>query len=132
MAANTNVVVLTGNLVKDAETRDAGSTKVTQLTIACNENVKKGDNWEQYANFFDLTWFGGKRAETLSQYLKKGQRIAVEGRLRQDRWEKDGQKQSRIVVRVENIELIGGKAGNGGNSESSSAEDNGYPESIPF
>lgn len=123
---NTNIVTLTGNLVRDSELRDAGSTKVLQFSIACNETIKKGDSWEEYANFFDCSIFGA-RANALFQYMKKGQSVVVSGKLHQDRWEKDGQKFSKIVVRADSIELTGGKSSSGNQSSSG-----GFKEDIPF
>lgn len=132
-SANTNVVVLTGNLVRDAELKEAGSAKFLVFSIAVNEKTKKGDNWEDYANYFDVSLFG-KRGEALFQYMKKGTRVAVEGSLHQDRWEKDGKKQNRIVVRADNLELIGGKKSESGSGDkgNTTVDNNGFPDDCPF
>lgn len=136
-SANTNVVIVTGNLVRDAELRDAGSAKVLTFSIAVNEKYKSGDQWVDYANFFNVSLFG-KRGEALAQYLTKGTRVAVEGKLHQDRWEKDGKKNSSIVIRAENLELIGGRSGGSQsapaeNSQPAPAAQNGdFQEDIPW
>ena len=62
------------------------------------------------AHFFDITLFG-KQGEGVSQYLTKGTQVAVEGELRQDRWEQDGQKRSKIVIVANNLQLLGGRSG---------------------
>ena len=128
---NINSVTVTGNLVRDSELRDAGSSKVLNFSVAVNESVKKGDSWESYPNYIDVTLFG-KRGESLAQYLKKGQKVGVQGKIHQDRWEKDGQKFSRIIVRAEEVELLGSKgSGESGNSAPTSSD--GFGESnIPF
>ena len=54
-----------------------------------------------------MTCFG-KTAENLAQYMTKGKQVGVDGSLHQDRWEKDGQNMSRVVVNADNIQLLGG------------------------
>ena len=108
-------------LTRDAELKYLqNGTAVSNFSVAVNEAVKKGDNWVDEASFFDFVLWG-KTAENLNQYLKKGTQIAVEARPKQERWEKDGQKHSKVVFKVEQIELIGGK-------KSETAE----TENIPF
>lgn len=99
-----NRVFLSGNLTRDPDVM-ATNSGITVLTfgIAVNDR-RKGDTgeWENYPNFFDCVVYGN-RADALKSYLEKGSRVAVEGRLRQQRWEKDGQKRSRIEVVVEEL-----------------------------
>ena len=83
---------------------------IAKLSLAINRRVKKEDTWQEEANFFDAVMMG-KRAEALAQYLQKGKQIAVEGELRQDRWEQEGQRRSRVEIFVTNIQLLGGRAG---------------------
>lgn len=133
MAADLNKNFFVGNLVKDSNLKDANGFSVLEFTIAVNESVKQGDSWNEYANFFDCVMYG-KRAQSLAQYLTKGAKVAIDGHPHQDRWEKDGQKHSRIVFRVDNIELVGGKR-DGGNSAPASSDSSGpedFPSGIPF
>jgi single-strand DNA-binding protein len=104
-----NIVSLVGNLTKDAELKyTQGGYAVANFTLAENYNIKRGEKWEQESNFFVCTLFG-KRAEGLNQYLTKGQKVAVIGKLRQERWEKDGKQQSRVIILIEELELVGAK-----------------------
>jgi single-strand DNA-binding protein len=69
------------------------------------------------ANFFDIVLWG-KQGETLSQYLQKGKQVGINGELRQDRWEQDGQNRSRIEIVANNLQLLGGGAGTAGGGAS--------------
>jgi single-strand DNA-binding protein len=121
-----NNLTIIGNLVKDAELKYTNSgTAITGLTIAVNRSVKKGDQWTEEASFFDVSLWG-KRGESLNQYLQKGIKIAVLGSLKQDRWESDGQKRSRVVIMANNIQLLGGKKqeSNQGNYQNNNSNGN--------
>ena len=109
MAGDVNVVALVGRLTRDAELKYTGSgTAICNFAVAVNRRVKKGDQWADEASFFDLALWD-KQAESLNKYLVKGLQVAVQGELRQDRWEKDGQKFSKVQVFVNSIQLLGGK-----------------------
>ncbi|MCI6912159.1 MAG: single-stranded DNA-binding protein [Treponema succinifaciens] len=117
-----NSVVIVGRLTRDAELRYLNSgTAVASISIAVNRSKKDGDQWISEANFFDVSYFG-KGAEGIKPYLTKGTQIAVQGSLRQDRWEKDGQKFSRVNILADSIELLG--------SRSSSSQNNGNSDSF--
>lgn len=117
-----NSVVILGRLTRDAELRYLNSgTAVASISIAVNRSKKDGDQWISEANFFDVSYFG-KGAEGIKPYLTKGTQIAVQGSLRQDRWEKDGQKFSRVNILADSIELLG--------SRSSSSQNNGNSDSF--
>ncbi len=115
--ANLNHVVLIGRLTRDAELKYTNTgLAVSKLSIAVNRRKRSGDQWVDEANYFDITVWG-KTAENLNQYLLKGKEIAVEGELRQDRWEQDGQTRSKVEIVATNIQLLGGGSGGGsGNS----------------
>ena len=105
-AANINTVVITGNLTSDPEVRYIGSgTAVVDLGIAVNSREKQGDEWVDRADFFDVTVWG-KQAESCGQYLSKGSPVAVQGRLRLDRWEKDGAKRSKVKIVATSIQFL--------------------------
>ena len=107
------------------------------ISIAVNDGY--GDN--QYTSYFDVVVWG-KTAENIKPYLGKGKQLCINGRLRQDRWESNGQKNSRVVIVAETVQLLGGRdngAGSGGNYQQPAQQqvpannDGGdFPEDIPF
>lgn len=126
MATSINSICVVGNLTKDAEVKAIGETFLLSFSVACNETRKTNGKYEDYANFFDVTYFT-KGGQKLSAYLKKGKTVAINGSLHQDRWEKDGQKRSAIKISAKEIQLVGG-----GNSASQSENNSSFPEDIPF
>ena len=117
MTNDVNSVILIGRLTQDlgADERSFGYVGNGQaranVSIAVNRSKKNGDQWIEEVNYFNITIWG-KTAENLKPYLTKGKQICVEGHLKQDRWEKDGQKQSRINIVADNVQLLGGKDNN--------------------
>ena len=136
-----NRVCISGNLTRDPEIRStAGGTSVMGFGVAVNERRKNNQTgeWEDYPNFVDCTMFG-KRAESLEQYLSKGAKVAIEGRLRYSSWEKDGQKRSKLGVIVEEIELMSRRDGEQhqayaqqGYQQAPQVQEACYDEDIPF
>ena len=108
--ASYNRVILLGNLVRDIELRYTNSRMaVCQNAIAVNDRRKNASGeWIDETSFVDVTFFG-RTAEIVSEYLGKGSPIFVEGRLKQDTWEKDGQKRSKLYVIVDRMQLLGGR-----------------------
>lgn len=106
--ASINTVTISGNLTRDPELRATGTgTPVLQFGMAVNDrrkNVQTGE-WEDYPNFIECTMFG-TRADSLSRYLSKGTKVCVFGKLRWSQWEKDGRKNSKVSVIVEEIEFM--------------------------
>jgi single-strand DNA-binding protein len=103
-----------------------------------NRSTKKNGGFTDEVSFFDVAIFG-KIAEGLKPYLVKGTQIAVQGSLRQDRWEKGGQKFSRIYISADSVQLLGGrKEGSDPRNDSEAARNQHgssgeeYPEDIPF
>ena len=162
-----NHIVIVGRLTRDLGTDErsfaylpSGQARAN-VSIAVNRSRKQGDQWVDEANFFDVTIWG-KTAENLKPYLTKGKQIAVDGYLKQDRWEKDGQKQSRVSIVANNVQLLGGRSDGGPQQQSGGytprfsqssapqqnmgmgadagydmgqsygASDGGFPEDIPF
>lgn len=123
-----NKVFLVGNLVKDPEMRISSSgTQVLTLNIAVNESRRNAQGqWEDNPNYFFLTMFGN-RAESVSKYLNKGSKVSIEGHLSQSTWEKDGKRQSRVEIIVDNIEFMS-KA----NNVSREPDPEIYDVDIPF
>lgn len=103
---DTNIVCLMGRTTREPEQKfTGGGMCILSFSLAVNRSVKKGDKWEDEANFFDCTFFG-KGAEAVSKYIGKGTPLFIEGELRQERWEKDGQKRSIVKVIVNNLRLL--------------------------
>lgn len=143
MAQDIVSVFAIGRLTRDADIKfTSGGLAISKFSIACNSRAKKGDQWIDEASFFEVSVFG-KSAETLNQYLTKGKQIAVQGRLKQERWESDGQNRSKIVINADSVQLLGGDKNTQGsgldarNSTSRAPEavsDNSpdFPDDIPF
>lgn len=113
--ASFNRVVIVGNLTRDVELRYIPSgTAVTDITLAVNERVKRNDQWIEEANFFDVTLWG-RTAEVAGEYLSKGSSVLIEGRLKQEKWEQDGQKRSKVKIIGERMQMLGSKGSGGGN-----------------
>jgi single-strand DNA-binding protein len=109
MAGSINHVVLVGNLTRNAELKYTNSgMAISTFSLAVNQRRKKDEQWVDEAHFFDIEYFG-KAAEAVNQYLVKGKQVGVEGSLRQDRWEKDGQARSKVKITAFNVMLLGGR-----------------------
>lgn len=116
--ASFNQVVLVGNVTRDIELRYlADGTAVTDVGLAVSEKWKAKDGTtKEDVLFIDCTCWA-RTAEIAAQYLAKGSPVLFGGKLKQDRWEKDGQKFSKIKLTVERLQLIGQKGGGGQQQE---------------
>lgn len=100
-----NTCVISGNLARDPELRATKSGhSVTRMTIATNDRTKRGDEWVADPAFVGVVLWG-RQAELANQYLRKGSKATVLGRLKSESWEKDGQKRSQIVLVANQIEF---------------------------
>ncbi len=110
MAASYNRVIIMGNITRDIELRYTPSNlAVTDISLAVNDKRKTANGeWVEEVSFVDITLWG-RNAEVVSQYLSKGSPLLVEGRLKQDTWEKEGKKHSKLKVIGEFIRMVGGK-----------------------
>lgn len=116
--ASYNRIILMGNLTRDVETRvTPNGTTVGKVGIACNERVKKGQDWVDEPMFVDCVMFG-KTAENAAEYLSKGSPVFFEGRLKLEQWEKDGVKHSKHTVMVDRMQFIGSKGEGQGDQRS--------------
>jgi len=145
-----NRVVLIGRLTREAELKyTSGGQAVCKFSIAVNRRKKNGDQWEDEANFFDIiVW--GRQGESLHPYLLKGKMVGIDGELRQDRWQQDGQNRSKVEIIANSLQLLGGgpsdRQNSGGSSGSSgdgsyrgssrdaqdTSKDDGFADDIPF
>lgn len=104
--ANTNVVILAGNLTRDPELKYAKSgSAFANISIANNERVKKGDEWVDKTGFYDVTLFGNT-AEVAGKYLHKGSKVIIEGKLDYQSWEADGQKRSKVCIIGNKMQML--------------------------
>ena len=142
-----NMVAISGNLGKDAELRRTQSgTTIVSFSVAVNEGRKNNQTgeWEEYTNWVSCSMFG-TRAEKLAEYLKKGTKVSIKGKLRYSEWERDGQKRSKLGVIVDEIEFMSSKGGHssGGQSVHGDRQENQpqevidvdasvYDDDIPF
>jgi single-strand DNA-binding protein len=107
-----NKVILVGNLTRDVELRYLQSgTAVGTTGIAVNRRFKLSNGEQRDETLFiDITFFG-RTAEIANQYLRKGSKVLVEGRLRLDSWEDpSGGKRSKHSVVVENMQMMGSRS----------------------
>ena len=114
MAASLNKVLLMGNLTRDPEVKYIPKgTAVGDLAIAINDSYKAQDgSIKETVTYVDIeVW--GRTAENCKQYLTKGRPVFVEGQLRLDQWEQDGQKRSKLKVRALSVQFLGSPSGGG-------------------
>lgn len=105
-----NRVNISGNLTRDPELRStAAGTQVLTFGVAVSDRRKnpKTQEWEDVPNFIDCVLFGG-RAESVSKFIGKGSKVAIDGKLRWSQWDdkKSGQKRSKVEVIVDEIEFL--------------------------
>lgn len=117
--ASLNKVLLIGNLTREPEQRSVGASSVCSFGLAMNRRytTARGEQREETC-FVDVdVW--GRSAEVVMQYVHKGDPLFVEGRLNYDQWDdrETGKKRSRLTVRADNVQLMGGARGNGDDSQ---------------
>jgi single-strand DNA-binding protein len=134
MANDINRVYLIGRLTRDPELRyTQGGTSIANFSVANNRTYTVQNERKESVSYFNcVAW--GKPGEVIAQYLKKGQRIALEGRLQQRSWQdKDGQKRNSVEIVVENFQFIDAKGKEGAESTSPNAPEDSYaPPSTGF
>ena len=133
--ASYNRVVLVGNLTRDIELKYTPSgLAVTDIGLAVNDRRKtQTGEWVDETTFVDITLWG-RQAEVAGEYLGKGSSVLIEGRLKLDTWETDGQKRSKLRVVGEKMQMLGSRGGGGGPSPNrppqQSQQDNEYSQSA--
>lgn len=119
MARSLNQVTLMGNLTRDPELRQTPSGQnVTSFSLALNRSYKdQSGEWQEATDYIDIVCWG-PLAERVAQYLSKGRRCLVQGRLQSRSWEQDGQKRSKVEVLANDVTFLdsrGAGEGDGGN-----------------
>ena len=124
MSTSYNRATIMGNLAQSPELRylPGGEKAVVEVSVAVNERYKKNDEWVETVSFIPVV-FWGRTAEVVNEFLEKGSPILVEGRLKQDTWEKDGKKFSKIKLVAEQMKMVGGKKANDNQSSATSDEE---------
>lgn len=114
MADGLNKVMLLGNLGADPELRmTSGGQAVLKLRLATTESYVDRNQTRQERTEWHSATIWGKRGEALSKFLRKGDRIFVEGSLRTSSYEKDGEKRYRTEINATNVILAGSSGGAG-------------------
>lgn len=119
-----NATFQIGRLTRDCDFKYASTgAAVMEFTIAVNH--RKGKDGVEPVSYFTVKIFG-KLAESLKDFMKKGKQVGVKGYLKQDRWEKDGEKRERVVIMCEEIEMLDKGNSNQGSSSYGNTDDYGY------
>lgn len=130
-----NRVNISGNLTRDPELRQTpGGMAILKLGVAVNDRTKNQQTgqWEDRPNFVDCVMFG-TRAEKMAQYLGKGAKVCIEGKLRYSQWQsQDGSKRSKLEVTVDEIELMSAKGDAVRSQPKQAYQEDLYGEDIPF
>jgi single-strand DNA-binding protein len=118
MARSVNQVILMGNLTRDPELRQTPSGQsVVSFSLALNRAYKdQSGDWQEATDYIDVVAWG-PLAERIAQYMTKGRRALVQGRLQSRSWEQDGQKRSKVEVLANDVTFLDGR----GEGESSGA-----------
>ncbi|MCI7410424.1 single-stranded DNA-binding protein [Helicobacter bilis] len=139
-----NKVILIGNLTKEVEIRQLTSGSIVgNMSLAVNRHFVRTDGTkDSEVCYIDLAVYG-KSAELCKQWLVKGSKVCVEGRLVYQQWQtQSGEKRSKHVVSVEKVEFLGSPNANNGNAEENNTKvvnpqvetqiDFGFSDEIPF
>ena len=119
--ASFNKVILVGNVIRSPELRTTPSgLSVTDVDLAVNSRRKSatGELVDEVTYVNNITLWG-REAEVVCEYTSKGSPLLVEGRLKLDSWEQDGQKRSKLKVVGERVQLLGSRGGSTGDDEGS-------------
>ncbi len=122
MARSVNNVILMGNLTRDPELRQTPTGRsVTNFSLALNSAYRdQNDQWQEKTDFVDVVCWA-QLAERVSQYMSKGRRCLVQGRLQSRNWEQDGQKRTKVEVVANDVTFLdGGSGGQRDNNDDSS------------
>ncbi len=124
MARSLNQVTLMGNLTRDPELRQTPTGQnVTSFSLALNRSYKDASGeWKEVTDYIDIVCWG-PLAERVAQYMSKGRRCLVQGRLQSRSWEQDGQKRSKVEVLANDVTFLDGRGGSDSEGGSGPAVD---------
>ena len=129
MARSLNQVTLMGNLTRDPELRQIPSGQsVCSFSLALNRSYKdSADEWQEATDFIDIVAWAAL-GERVAQYLTKGRRCLVQGRLQSRSWEQDGQKRNKVEVLANDVTFLDGNPnGDGSATKTSKSSDKSEP-----
>lgn len=111
MARSLNQVTLMGNLTRDPELRQTpNGGNVCSFSLALNRSYRDANGeWQEVTDYVDIVAWG-PLGERVSQYLNKGRRCLVQGRLQSRSWEQDGQKRNKVEVLANDVTFLDGKS----------------------
>src|SRR5579884_4294033 len=117
MARSLNQVTLMGNLTRDPELRQTPTGQnVTSFSLALNRSYKDSSGeWQEATDYIDCVCWG-PLAERVAQYMSKGRRCLVQGRLQSRSWEQDGQKRSKVEVLANDVTFLDSRGGGDDNA----------------
>lgn len=130
MARSLNQVTLMGNLTRDPELRQTpNGQNVTSFSLALNRSYKDASGeWQEATDYIDIVCWG-PLAERVAQYLSKGRRCLVQGRMQSRSWEQDGQKRSKVEVLANDVTFLDGRGGGDGEGSGLDTSDASAPSS---
>jgi single-strand DNA-binding protein len=128
-----NAVTILGRLGQDPELRAVGDSHVVEFSVATTEKWKdKSGNDQEFTEWSKVVFWGG-RAETIAKYFKKGSQILVQGKLKTETWEKEGQKHYTTKIQGERFTFVDKLEGGGGQQGAPSGGNDDFIEKdIPF
>ena len=136
--ADHNRVSIIGRTTREIGEKDFGYISTGKAKLNLSIAVNEGYGEKKSVSYFDVIYWG-KPAESIKAYITKGKQLAIDGRLKQDRWEKDGNKYSRVYIIADSIQLLGGREDGGQQSAPAQSaggftegESSDFPEDLPF
>ncbi len=132
MARSLNQVTLMGNLTRDPELRQTPTGQnVTSFSLALNRSYKdQSGQWQEATDYVDITCWG-PLAERVAQYLSKGRRCLVQGRLQSRSWEQDGVKRNKVEVLASDVTFLDSRGGETNDTDNNEADNDSAPSSKP-
>jgi single-strand DNA-binding protein len=132
MARSVNQVILMGNLTRDPELRNTpNGQSVCSFSLALNRSYKDASGeWQEATDYIDVTAWG-PLGERVSQYLTKGRRCLVQGRLQSRSWEQEGVKRSKVEVLANDVTFLDSRGGEGSDMGGGGGNDAGSSKPAP-
>ena|ERR1039458_7777501 len=132
MARSLNQVTLMGNLTRDPELRQTPTGQnVTSFSLALNRAYKdQSGEWQEVTDYIDIVCWG-PLAERVAQYLSKGRRCLVQGRLQSRSWEQDGAKRSKVEVLANDVTFLDSRGASSDDGGSASPDSDSSDSAAP-
>ncbi len=132
MARSLNQVTLMGNLTRDPELRQTpNGQNVCSFSLALNRSYKDSSGeWQEATDYIDIVAWG-PLAERVAQYLTKGRRCLVQGRLQSRSWEQDGNKRSKVEVLANDVTFLDSRGGGGSDNATATGNEDASTTDTP-